>query len=343
MMQFLYLIVSGGMNNNKRWLPIALIATIQLAAFMLAIVTMVNWTAQQQPSPGPGWWNMLVLSACVIGIAGTGLMTLMMIRAEKDNGPASHDLERKLSETARELEQTQDAIIFGLSKLGECRDTDTGEHLDRIRQYVTILATDLSSQYPHLDESAIHNLGLASSLHDIGKVGLPESILLKPTRFSEGERKIMQYHTVIGGEILDAVQSRLGENEFMEMARKIAWSHHERWDGSGYPHQLAGDEIPLVARIVTVADVYDALTTKRPYKHAITHSESRKVLFEGRGSLFDPMIIDAFFRNEEQFEAISMSQKYIADEDCISGLQRLADCVEAMQNQSTNLLSKSNV
>lgn len=265
----------------------------------------------------------------------------MMFRVDKDRKLNRLEFDQQIADKTSELNRTQDAIIFGLARLGESRDTDTGEHLDRIRQYVTILAEDLSSQCSHFDEARIRNLGLASSLHDIGKVGLPDSILLKPGRLTEGERKVMEYHTVIGGECLEAIQSRLGENGVMDMARDIAWAHHERWDGSGYPYQLAGDAIPLVARIVAVADVYDALTSKRPYKRAISHAESRKVLLDGKGNHFDPMIIDAFIRLEEKFEAISAEQKFVSDEDCLSGLQRLADCVEALQSSSTNLLGKA--
>jgi len=328
------------MQNNKRWPLVVLIATVQLSVFMLAVVTMVNWSAQQQPQTMPGWWNLLVLSTSLIGVAGIGLMVSMLMRVDKDNETSNLDLEEQISVQASELSRTQNAIIFGLAKLAESRDTDTGEHLDRIQKYVVILATEMSAKYPHLDDSAIRNLGFASSLHDIGKVGIPDSILLKPGRLTDGERKVMEHHTVIGGECLEAIQNRLGENEFMEMAREVAWSHHERWDGKGYPHQLLGEEIPLVARIVSVADVYDALTSKRPYKRAMTHEESREILLAGKGIQFDPDVIEAFVKHEDDFQSISITQKDIADEDCISGLQRLADSVDALQRESTDLLNR---
>lgn len=326
------------MENNKRWPLVVLIATLQLSAFMLAVVTMVKWFAEVNSQPMPAWWNLLLLSTTLVGIAGIGLMLSMLIRFDKDNQISNLDLEERISEKSRELSRTQNAIIFGLAKLAESRDTDTGEHLDRIQKYVTILAKDLSAIHPQLNDSAIRNLGFASSLHDIGKVGIPDSILLKPGRLTDGERKVMEHHTVIGGECLEAIQNRLGENEFMEIAREVAWSHHEKWDGTGYPHQLVGDEIPLVARIVSVADVYDALTSKRPYKRAMSHEESRKILLKGKGTQFDPDIIEAFTRHELEFESISISQKDIADEDCISGLQRLADSVQALQNEATDIL-----
>ncbi|QEG21312.1 HD-GYP domain-containing protein [Mariniblastus fucicola] len=328
------------MENNKRWPLVVLIATVQLSVFMFAVATMVNWASDQQPQTMPGWWSLLVLLTSLIGVAGIGLMMSMSMRVDRDNEASNLDLEQQISVKTSELSRTQNAIIFGLAKLAESRDTDTGEHLDRIREYVTILATDLSTKYPQFDESAIRNLGFASSLHDVGKVGIPDSILLKPGRLTDGERKVMEHHTVIGGECLEAIQQRLGENEFMEMAREVAWWHHERWDGTGYPHQLVGDEIPLVARIVSVADVYDALTSKRPYKRAMSHAESREILLEGKGSQFDPDVIEAFLRHEEEFERISIPQKDISDEDCISGLQRLADSVEALRCETSNLLNR---
>jgi HD-GYP domain-containing protein (c-di-GMP phosphodiesterase class II) len=180
------------------------------------------------------------------------------LRVTNDN------LERQATHNERELVRTRNAVIFGLAKLAESRDNDTGEHLDRIRSYVEILSNDLSDHFSDIDAEFTRNLSLASSLHDIGKVGIPDSILLKPGRLTPEERSVMQIHTVIGGECLDAIHARLGNNPFMHMARQIAYYHHERWDGNGYPHQLKEEDIPLVARIVAVADVYDALTSKRP-------------------------------------------------------------------------------
>ena len=327
------------MQNNKRWPLVVLIATFQLSAFMLAFVMLVTWSSQQQSQSLPGWWSFLILATTLVGVAAIGLMSSALKRFDKEHALSKLGLEQRLSDQSNELQRTQNAIIFGLAKLAERRDTDTGEHLDRIQKYVTILATDLSSKYPQLDKAAIRNLSFASSLHDIGKVGIPDSILLKPGRLTAGERKIMEHHTAIGGECLEAIQNRLGENEFMAMAREVAWSHHEHWNGTGYPRQLAGEEIPLVARIVSVADVYDAMTSKRPYKRAMTHGESRKVLLEGSGTQFDPDIIDAFSRHEDEFEAISISQRHVTDEECISGLQRMNDCVEVLQRESTDVIA----
>ena len=135
-------------------------------------------------------------------------------------------------------------MIFGLAKLAESRDTDTGEHLDRIRRYVTILAEQLRGDGMRIDQSYIDTLGLASSLHDIGKVGVPDAVLLKPGRLDADERVIIETHAAIGGDCLKAIGDQLGEDNFLQMAKEIAYSHHERWDGAGYPFRLGGEAIP---------------------------------------------------------------------------------------------------
>lgn len=240
-----------------------------------------------------------------IGLLGTVLNIFMVKRIVDEDERIQSGLEQKVEERTDQLRQTKNAIIFGLAKLAESRDNDTGEHLDRIRKYVTILAKDLASVYKEIDDEFIYNLGIASSLHDIGKVGIPDSILLKPGKLTSLERSIMEKHTIIGGECLEAISSKLGDNDFLEIAREVAYWHHEQWDGNGYPHQLNDDEIPISARIVAVCDVYDALTSRRPYKRAMTHSESRAIILSGAGQKFDPEIIAAFLRHEAEFQQIA--------------------------------------
>ncbi len=260
----------------------------------------------------------------LVGLGSCGLMLSLLTRYGDKVSEIGGQLTRQIEERTCEIAKTQNAVIFGLAKLAESRDNDTGDHLDRIRLYVTILASDLSRLYPDIDTTFIANLELASSLHDIGKVGIPDSILLKPGRLSVEERDVMEIHTVIGGECLHAIESRLGNNEFMTMAREVAYSHHERWDGTGYPYGLSGDAIPLVARIVSVADVYDALTSKRPYKRAMSHLESREIIVKGKGTQFDPQVVDAFLRHEDEFLEISIEQQSLSDEDAIAPIQRLS-------------------
>lgn len=238
-------------------------------------------------------------------------------------------LERQATHNERELMRTRNAVIFGLAKLAESRDNDTGEHLDRIRKYVEIISSDLAIHLSDIDDEFTRNISLASSLHDIGKVGIPDSILLKPGRLTPEERSMMQIHTVIGGECLDAIHARLGNNPFMHMARQIAYYHHERWDGTGYPHQLKELDIPLVARIVAVADVYDALTSKRPYKRAMSHLESRAIIVAGSGSQFDPEVVAAFLRHEHKFEAISRGQQSVSADQATSPFVKLHQMAKA--------------
>ncbi len=261
----------------------------------------------------------------LMGLVCTCLIAVILNRMSTDVEIKNQGLEQQVSQREQELVRTQNAVIFGLAKLAESRDNDTGEHLERIRSYVTILATDLSQRIPELDQEWVHNLGLASSLHDIGKVGIPDSILLKPGRLSKEEREVMELHTLIGGECLEAIQSRLGNNLFMHTAKQVAYYHHERWDGKGYPHGLAESEIPLVARIVAVADVYDALTSKRPYKEPMGHLESKSIILSGSGSQFDPEVVDAFLRHEEEFQYISCAQLQLTDEDVTSDFYLLCE------------------
>lgn len=244
-------------------------------------------------------------STLIIGLLSIALTYVLSRRYEVNALQNESQLQCEVENRKTELVKTQSAIIFGLAKLAESRDTDTGEHLERIRKYVTILANDLSSSFEEIDENYIQNLGLASSLHDIGKVGIPDAILLKPGRLTNEERALMELHAAMGGECLEAIGVRLGKNDFLQMAREVAYWHHERWDGTGYPHQLASTSIPVSARIVSVADVYDALTSRRPYKEPMSHERSREIIVKGSGSQFDPQVVEAFLRHQEEFQAVA--------------------------------------
>lgn len=206
-----------------------------------------------------------------------------------------------------DLLRTRDAVIFGLAKLAESRDPDTGNHLERIAIYSTRLASELrhSSRYRNqINSQFLQLIGISSSLHDIGKVGIADSILMKPGRFAEEERLVMQMHVAIGGKCVQDIETRLGQSNFLQMAREIALCHHERWDGEGYPEGLSGEEIPLAARIVAVADVYDALSTKRVYKDAIPHRQCVAMIRCEAGKHFDPAVVEAFLAVESEFESV---------------------------------------
>ena len=203
-----------------------------------------------------------------------------------------------------DLVRTRDAVIFGLAKLAESRDPETGHHLERIALYSTRLAEAMRrhSQFSSLITPAfLKLLGISSALHDIGKVGVEDSVLLKPGRLTDAERTKIQQHTLLGGDCIEQIESRLGASNFLEMAREIALYHHERWDGTGYPIGLAGGQIPLAARIIAVADVYDALSVRRVYKEPYRHEKCVRIIREGAGTQFDPHIVEVFLEIEADF------------------------------------------
>ena len=216
-------------------------------------------------------------------------------------------MEHKVEEQFKQISDTQMETIFSLAKLAQSRDDDTGKHLERVQKYCYVLAKALSenSLYSNqIDENFIKNILNASPLHDIGKVGISDLILLKPGRLTHDEFEIMKTHTVIGYETLQEVDEKFGNNEFIAMGKVIARSHHERWDGAGYPDHLKGENIPLPARIMAIADVYDALSTKRIYKEALPLNVCVEVIKENRGTQFDPIIVDKFLEISYQFAEI---------------------------------------
>jgi putative two-component system response regulator len=203
--------------------------------------------------------------------------------------------------------ETRDLALFALAKLAESRDSDTGAHIERVQSYTRLLARNLSTEIKAcygVDEEYIRLLYQTSPLHDLGKVGIPDSILLKPGKLTASEFAIMKTHTIVGAQTLDAALRRFPNARFLQLAREIAATHHEKFDGSGYPYGLVGEQIPLCGRIVAVADVYDALTNRRVYKEAITHQEAKAIIVRDRGSHFDPEVVDAFLRAEQDILAV---------------------------------------
>ncbi len=216
-------------------------------------------------------------------------------------------LSRELQESFRLLKGTQDVSVFSLAKLAESRDQETGDHLFRIQAYCRILCEKLSEE-KHYDAiittEFTDNLVRASVLHDIGKVALPDAILMCTGRFTPEQRAAMQQHPVHGGKALDDAVALLGEESFLSMGRDIAYYHHEKWDGSGYPFGLKGTEIPLSARIVALADVYDALTSRRRYKEGFSHEEAVSLIVKEENRQFDRDIITAFLGSSHEFNSI---------------------------------------
>ncbi|HEY7411400.1 MAG TPA: two-component system response regulator [Vicinamibacteria bacterium] len=224
-------------------------------------------------------------------------------------------LQEMVLERTRELSATQDATILSMATLAETRDPETGHHLQRTQGYVRSLAVRLRAVHPRhrdeLDDHAVELLFKSAPLHDIGKVGVPDHILRKPAKLTPEEFEEMKRHVIHGYEAIVATEKLLADAglspaaaSFLRYAREIARSHHEKWDGSGYPDGLAGDDIPLSARLMAMADVYDALRSQRVYKPAYPHEEAVKQIVAGRGSHFDPDMVDAFCSLGEEFVAI---------------------------------------
>jgi len=206
-------------------------------------------------------------------------------------------LEQAIIERTRAITATRDLSVFALAKLAESRDADTGTHLERMRGYSQLLAEQLRFAGPYQEQITrefLEDLYRSSPLHDIGKVGIPDAILLKPGRLTPQEFDVMRRHAAIGAETLDSALRTSGHGGFLRMAADIARYHHERWDGTGYPQGLRGEVIPLAARIVALADVFDALTTVRVYKTASTPQSARDQIVEQAGRHFDPAIVEAF-------------------------------------------------
>lgn len=222
------------------------------------------------------------------------------------------ELQNRVSKQVFEITAAQRATIFAMAKLAESRDPETGEHLLRIREYVKIICHQLRLLPKYeaiIDDNDIENMYAASPLHDIGKVGIADGILLKPEKLTVQEFNAMKAHTTIGAETLREVNRLHPGNDFVRVGIEIAESHHEKWDGTGYPHGLVGKNIPLVGRILAISDVYDALTSKRCYKEAFSHAKSLDIIVDSRGKHFDPDVVDAFIKAEKDF--VLIRERYV--------------------------------
>lgn len=255
---------------------------------------------------------------------GVGLLTKPlrpeMVLAEVDIHLKSGLMRRRISNYDRVLEKTVEeqvrkvsdahmATIVALAKLAECRDDDTGQHIERTRTFCRLLALQLSAMRRferEIDRAFIDNIFFAGALHDIGKVAVADAILLKPAKLTDEEFAEMKRHTFYGARTLQEVDRAYPANPFVKMGIAVAMHHHERWDGTGYPDRLAGRRIPLAARIMAVADVYDALRSKRPYKESFPHATCRRMIAEGRSTQFDPHVVEAFLQVEQEFARVSI-------------------------------------
>jgi putative two-component system response regulator len=219
-------------------------------------------------------------------------------------------LETEVAKRTAELSAVQDVTIMAMASLAETRDSDTGNHIRRTQYYVKALAERLS-KHPrfsaYLTEKAIDTLFKSAPLHDIGKVGIPDRILLKPGKFTPEEFDIMKSHTTLGRDAIVRAEEQLNlKVDFLNCAKEIALFHQEKWDGSGYPTGARGDAIPISARLMAVADVYDALISRRVYKDSMPHEKAVGIIVEGKGSHFDADIVEAFVALQDEFQAIAL-------------------------------------
>ena len=261
--------------------------------------------------------NHLLVVAAVWGAAllcqlrEQAVATTTRLRCEREIADKRNEELVRTAETLRvkneQLSATRDVAVYTLAKVAESRDLGTGRHLERICAYSMILANELRKEPKFcgvIDKEFLTNLRQSSPLHDIGKVSISDSILLKPGRLTPDEFSEMKNHAAIGGEILQDVVAHRNEATFLKMATVVARYHHERFDGSGYPEGLSGRAIPLAARIVALADVYDALTSERPYKQAYSPDMARETIANQSGLQFDPDVVAAFLRRFDDFVAV---------------------------------------
>ena len=219
-------------------------------------------------------------------------------------------LEKRVYERTQEIALIQQATMMSFATLAEFRDMETGAHIKRIKEYTKIIANGLmkNPKFSLIDKKYVEMLVLSCPLHDIGKVGIPDAILLKNGPLTADEYDSMKKHTLYGKLAIEAVENDMGILPFLHLAKEIAYSHHEKWDGSGYPEGLKGEEIPLSGRIVALADVFDGLVSRRVYKPPFTLATAVDIILEGKGSHFDPEIVDVFMENLEMIRLMGIQQ-----------------------------------
>ena len=270
------------------------------------------WTRILEAIEAEGHWSGEVVRGDYVA-----LLTVSQVSDDEGRAYAFAAVEKDIT-TQRQLENQNRAaqyeVILALAKLAEYRDPETGAHLERMRRYSQTLARNLAAEpgYSWIDDEYVESIFYSSPLHDVGKVGVPDSILLKPGRLTTEEWVQMRAHTTIGAEVLSGAGQTLAQKTWLSLAQTIAMQHHERFDGTGYPAGLEGAQIDIAARIVALADAYDAIRSRRVYKPELPHDVARERIVESRGTHFDPTIVDAFHRSEEEFVAIA--QRFADDE-----------------------------
>lgn len=237
----------------------------------------------------------------------------------------------------------QDAAILSLATIARIRDHSTGNHILRTQHYVKALAEYLKNKEPYkseLDRNTIELFYKTAALHDIGKVGIPDKILQKPERLTEEEYELMKQHTILGFKAIHSAELLVQREvsgqaaKFLTIAKQVTLSHHERWDGAGYPQGLKADEIPIVARLMAVADVYDAMISRRPYKGALNHEKAADAIIHGSGTHFDPCVVEAFGALQETFKHISVKLEDHFPSEADLSLHSMADLIQELDHQT---------
>ena len=212
---------------------------------------------------------------------------------------------KDINGSIQQIENARLITILALAKLAEYRDDDTGLHLERMRKYTKIITEEMANKpkyKSYITSVYIEDLYYSSILHDIGKVGIPDAILLKPGKLTPDEFEIIKKHPTLGGDVLTDIEAQIKVRTFLTLGKEVAYYHHERWDGTGYPKGLKGEQIPLSARIVTLSDVYDALTSKRIYKEAFSHQEAKDMITLEKNRSFDADVVESFLEHESDFK-----------------------------------------
>lgn len=300
--------LSGGTNTvypNLMYLPISIIAVTQgkklaiisalINGFLLGPLMPLEITSTTYIMQDYSNWIIRIIMYTIIAL-------VIGFLAEHDK----KEFEKNIK-IGKELAEAQMSMIYSMIKLSESRDEGTGLHIERVATLCKLLTIKLKSTYKYKDyinNDYVENIYKASPLHDIGKVAIPDRVLLKQGELTSSEFDIMKKHTVIGANTLDDVRKKYPDNLFLDLAINIAHFHHEKWDGTGYPNNLAGEKIPLSARIMALVDVYDALRSKRIYKEAYSHEKSLEIIKQSAGSHFDPIITKIFIENETDFNNI---------------------------------------
>ena len=217
-------------------------------------------------------------------------------------------LQEMVNAKTKMVVELQNAVLKTMAELVECRDDITGGHIDRTQNYLRLLLNTLSEQSIYEEEMSLWDLELvlqSAQLHDVGKIAIKDSILQKPGKLTSDEFEVMKEHTTFGEKVISKIEKSTSDQKFLEYAKVLVVSHHEKWDGSGYPNRLNGEDIPLLGRIMAICDVYDALVSERPYKEAFTHEEAVGIIENGRGKHFDPILVDTFLGVSDQFDKIA--------------------------------------